>query len=83
MNRSLAFKFGAQGLRFPDVISLQKEIYQRCSNGIDRKGVETAIQKHEKLCEDLAAKTSFTEPPDPEYLRYWKSRASEAVFPSR
>ncbi|RDE12942.1 MAG: peptidase U34 [Candidatus Thorarchaeota archaeon] len=81
VNRSLALKFGAHGLTFPEIIRLQDDIYKTPVDRLDMKRIETAVQNHEKLNKGLAAKARFPPDIDSEYFEYWRMRNAEAGLP--
>jgi dipeptidase len=76
-NRALALRFGVRGLTFPDVMKLQDEVYHSYSKKADTKKIETAIDRHETLNVDLAARNPIEASPDSEYDTYWKTRNNE------
>ncbi len=59
VNRALAMRFGARGLRFPDMTKLQDEVYHSWSKRAGRTAIENAIQKHEKLSRGFGGKEPY------------------------
>ena len=79
-NRALAARCESQGMRFPEVVALQQEVYRSRSRTTDVRKMEVLIHKHETLLENLVVRSPAVNNPDPDYTAYWKTRNADAGF---